>query len=99
MKALKIALFACVFSVFFSFTALADTITTQNIQPGETVTAHLTTWIGYNNPTVDHVAYGSINLRLNNYGAFKLLGASVTSVSSNGPSFQGSGAITSQNED
>ena len=98
MKALKIALFACVFSVFFSFTALADTITTQNIQPGETVTAHLTTWIGYNNPTVDHVAYGSINLRLNNYGAFKLLGASVTSVSSNGPSFQGSGAITSQNE-
>lgn len=96
MKALKIALFACIFSVFFSFTAFADTITTQNIQPGETVTAHLTTWIAYNNPKVDHVVYGTINLRLNNYGAFKLLGASVTSVSSNGPAFHGSGAITTQ---
>lgn len=96
MKALKIALFACVFSVFFSFTAFADTITTQNIQPGETVTAHLTTWIRYDNPTVDHVASGIFNLQLNNYGAFKLLGASVTSVSSNGPAFSGSGAVTSQ---
>lgn len=98
MKALKIAFFACVFSVFFSFTAFADTITTQQIQPGETVTAHLTTWISFNNPTVDHVASGVFTLRLNNYGAFKLLGASVTSVSSNGPAFSGSGAVTTQSD-
>lgn len=98
MKALKIAFFACVFSVFFSFTAFADTITTQEIQPGETVTAHLTTWIGYKNPQVDHVASGSFTLRLNNYGQFKLLGATVNSVYSNGPAFSGSGAVQTQSE-
>ena len=80
MKALKIAFFACVFSVFFSFTAFADTITTQQIQPGETVEVNLTASIAANNPSADNYLNGYFTARLNNYGSFKLLGAAVTSV-------------------
>lgn len=98
MKALKIAFFACVFSVFFSFTAFADTITTQQIQPGETVEVNLTASIAANNPSADNYLNGYFTARLNNYGSFKLLGAAVTSVGSNAPAITGTGAVTSQNE-
>ena len=98
MKALKIAFFACIFSVFFSFTAFADTITTQTIQPGDTVEVNLTASIPANNPSADNYLNGYFTARLNNYGSFKLLGAAVTSVGSNAPAITGTGAVTSQNE-